>query len=200
MLTTIPLCASGHKLTARCAAALAHAEHWLRYPPAKALEKRANTNRRGTPLHLLVQQRCPKPAAVGHTGADKDAGSVLGFTGWLAYPPDPYVVQSTTYLTTSTHGSGVNVQTKMLLWQVAQCADVPLIASVHEDNGRSLAAVRKLWPDATARRCYEEHKSRWAVVTDLTDPPRNGRPWPQTLVEHYAATVRQILLAVADGR
>lgn len=108
-------------------------------------------------------------------------GEPVGWAGWLLYPEDSACVESTTYLAPRVWLTGVNLAAKALLWQVADAAVVPLVASVHTENLASLATVRA-WPDVAPALVHEVVKGRDAYVFALDRPPAAALIWPVGVV------------------
>jgi hypothetical protein len=148
---------------------------WLG-PPAAALARRAASDRARTSYHLLVLV----------------AGEPVGWVGWLAYRARPGWLETTTYLAPDLWGSGVNAELKQLAWQSADAAGRQLVASVHIDNHRSMAAMARLWPEAVSQVRFEAHKPRTARVFHLDTPPEAGFSWPAGTVAVHADVLRRL--------
>lgn len=180
-LTLVELPTASDELLADTAAALDHPEltRWLATSPQDALVARRERDLRGESLHLLLVHRA-RP---------------LGWAGWLRYPPTPSWVETTTFLAPSAWGTGLLDQLAALQWQVAAEAGCTLIASIHRDNLRSIAAHRRCWPDAEMwEECFEPHRPRHAWRLHAHSPPVGYEPLEHPALASWVAALAQIPL------
>ena len=153
-------------------------QQWLHVEGRETIGHREEGDREGKSLHMVFfVNEVP-----------------MGWAGWLQYVPHPSWVQTTTYLTPSMWGTGLNACAKGLLYKVAVAANIHLIASTQDENMRSRRALEKLWPTQTPWHVWEENRRRWANVFSLSVPPKPYVTWDDAVVESIVQRVRSIPL------
>jgi len=125
------------------------------------LQSRCAGDARGESMHLIP-----------HLG-----GRPLGFAALRPYVGIPGRLQTAIYLSPRGWGTGLNRRCASLLWRIghAMLGHRVLVASIDADNGRSLAARRKLEtcePDLV----FEPWFPRLAYLFELRGPPRESDP------------------------
>lgn len=101
---------------------------------------------------------------------------LAGTVGIFGYPGYPAALQTATILTPSFFGTGLNRLARVMQWELASLLGRPIVASIDADNGRSLAATRKLHPGLSGCSVFEPWFPRQAVLFKLTEPPVGEPP------------------------
>ena len=107
--------------------------------------------------------------------------------------------QTSTYLTRSARGTGLNTTVKRAAILAARAGALPLYSSVHHANTRSLAATRRLFVSIEPVRVVEHSTGRLAWRFELSDPwaQLTEAPAHPDLVEQLGAAFRQPALQAA---
>jgi RimJ/RimL family protein N-acetyltransferase len=117
-------------------------------------------------------------------------GRPLGFAALRPYLGIPGRLQTSIYLCPRAWGTGLNRRCASLLWRIghSMLGHRVLVASIDADNGRSLAARRKLEtcePDLV----FEPWYPRLAYLFELRGPPRESNAMPPTADRYFARLV-----------
>lgn len=96
-----------------------------------------------------------------------------GLFALVPYREIPGTWQTSTYLTPTGRGNGVNERVKRAVFTAARAEGFPLRSSIDQENSRSLAAAEKILDGYTPELVWEEKVCRWAYVYDLSAETAN---------------------------
>lgn len=97
---------------------------------------------------------------------------ILGKDGEGRADDRPDFYSTATYLRAEWHGRGVNPVCKQVQWHLSRLTGRPLVATVAEDNDRSLSAMRSAWPDVQPQLEHTRLRSQYAFA--LHQPSAHG--------------------------
>jgi RimJ/RimL family protein N-acetyltransferase len=120
-------------------------------------------------------------------------GRPLGFAALRPYLGIPGRLQTSIYLSPRAWGTGLNRRCASLLWRIghAMLRHRVLVASIDADNGRSLAARRKL-AQGEPNLVFEPWYPRLAYLFELRGPPRDAHPIGASTERRFARLTRTL--------
>ena len=126
-------------------------------------------------------------------------GEPAGVFAVVPYLELPGTQQTSTYLAHSARGTGLNTAVKRAAILAARAGSLPLYASVHHTNTRSLAATRRLFVLIEPVMVVEHTAGRLAWRCELSDPwaQLTDGPVHQDLVQQFGAAFRRPALQAA---
>lgn len=114
-----------------------------------------------------------------------EANNVVGFFGFSLHP-DFKSFQTGTFIDPQHRGRGINSRLKLTAIAAFQAMALPLIATVLEDNVRSLAAMRKV-SGLNGDKFLEEYRKTSSYLFDLSNVQVNSHELDLSLFNEICA-------------